>query len=147
MKSKKIIYAILLVLWMITTFWFSAQPSDESSGTSGNTIRAIINLIPSIREMDETEREKIVETLQPYARKIAHFISYTIGGILLFLNANQYYLSEDKKGLIAFIIGALYSITDEAHQILVPGRSRRNSRRCYRFVRNCAGNCSNMDAC
>ena len=128
---KKIIFALLLILWMITVFMFSAQPSDESSDTSGNTIRAIINLIPSIRQMEEADREQIVDNLQPYARKLAHFTIYTIGGIIAYLNANQYYLGEDQKALLIIILGSLYSITDESHQMFVPGRSRRNWRCSY----------------
>ena len=119
LKVKRIIYAILLVLWMITVFWFSGQDADDSTDTSGNTIRAIINLIPSIREMEIAEKEKIVENLQPYARKLAHFTIYTIGGMILFANVNQYSLDDEKKIAISIILGSLYSITDEFHQMFI----------------------------
>lgn len=105
---------------MVTVFWFSSQGSDDSDATSGNTIRTIINLIPSIRQMEPIEKEKIVQNLQPYARKLAHYTIYAIGGIIVFVNANQYSLSDDKKVLLAIIFGSLYSVTDEAHQMFVP---------------------------
>lgn len=120
MKSKRIIYVILLVIWMASVFMLSAQSSDESSNTSQGVVRVIINLIPSIRQMEQAKQDKIVEELQPYARKVAHFTIYTVGGIIIYLNACQYSLNQDKKLLITVILGSLYSITDEAHQMFVP---------------------------
>ena len=117
---KRIILVILLVIWMVSVFMFSAQQGDNSGAISGNTIRAILNLIPSVRQMEPAEREGIVAAIEPYARKLAHFTIYMIGGIILYLNANQYALSEDKKFLLATIMGSLYSITDEVHQMFVP---------------------------
>ena len=123
LRVKKIVLAILLILWMITVFWFSNQGADDSSDTSGNTIRAIINLIPSIRQMESAEKEKIVSDLQPYARKLAHYTMYTIGGIIAFLNVKEYFTDDEKRIAISIIIGSTYSITDEFHQMFVDGRA------------------------
>lgn len=120
MKVRKIIYAILLIIWMVTVFMFSNESREESSGTSGNTIRAIINMIPSIRQMNDTEKEEIVKMLQPYARKLAHFTIYTVGGILAFLNINEYDIDNKRKILISILFGFIYAITDEIHQMLIP---------------------------
>ena len=129
MKVKKIVFAILLVTWMITVFMFSNESSEESSGTSGNTIRAIINIIPSIRNMETNEKEEIVKMLQPIARKLAHFTIYTIGGILAFLNVNEYNSLEKRKVIYCIIFGLVYAATDEMHQMLVP-RKKRGDKRC-----------------
>ena len=105
---------------MGTVFIFSNEPSDDSSNTSGNTIRTIINLIPSIRNLENNEKEHIVEILQPYARKLAHFTLYAIGGTITFLNFKQHELSENKKAFFSILFGFLYSITDEMHQKFIP---------------------------
>ena len=126
MKVKKIIYAILIAIWMITVFMLSNESSDESSGTSGNTIRAIINLIPSIRNMEVNEKEAIVKSLQPIVRKLAHFTIYTIGGILAFANINQYNIEMKKKIIFSIAFGFVYAITDETHQMLIPRQKRRD---------------------
>lgn len=102
---------------------FSHQPSDESSGTSGNVIRAILRIIPGYSQMEEIEQEKLVELLQPIARKLAHFSIYTLGGILLALNINEYALNNKKKFLFSCLAGFIYSVTDETHQIFIPGRA------------------------
>lgn len=108
---------------MATVFWFSHQPSDESSGTSGNTIRAILNCIPGINQMEEVEKERLVEELQPLARKLAHFSVYTLGGILIMLYINETSLIEEKKIICSSLIGSFYAISDEIHQIFIPGRA------------------------
>jgi len=56
--------------------------------------------------------------------KLAHFLEYAIFG---FLMARAVRGSDEKlsRGLvvsIAFAIGALYGITDELHQSVIPGR-------------------------
>ena len=108
---------------------FSNEPSDDSSNTSGNTIRTIINLIPSVRNLENNEKEQIVENLQPYARKLAHFTLYAIGGTIAILNFYIYNLSDGRKITYSILFGFVYAITDEIHQIFIPRKSRR-SRRC-----------------
>ncbi len=143
MKIKRIIYLILLIIWMTTVFAFSNEPSEDSSDTSGNTIRAIIDLIPSISRMDANQKEQIVESLQPYARKLAHFTLYTIGGLVVFLMNNEYNLIEKKKIIYSILFGFFYAISDEIHQTFIPGRSRRNKRCINRYIR-CNFRCSCM---
>ena len=70
--------------------------------------------------MDTAEKEKIVETIQPYARKLAHFTLYAIGGIIMFLNLNEYNLPEDKKLFYSGFFCSFYAVTDEIHQLFVP---------------------------
>lgn len=123
MKSRKIIFAILLIIWMITIFAFSNQVSEESSGTSGKTIRAILSFFPSFKQMEEIKQEQLVEFLQPIARKLAHFTIYSLGGIIIALNINEYTLTEKKKVLLSCMAGFVYSVTDEIHQMFIPGRA------------------------
>ena len=119
----KVIFGILVITWMITVFTLSNEPADTSSNTSGNTIRAIINLFPNIRNMSENEKEQIVSDLQPIARKLAHFSLYTVGGILIYNFINTFNLKSNKKFIFSFLIGGVYAISDEFHQLFVPGRS------------------------
>ena len=123
MKLNKIIYGALLIIWMITVFMFSHQQSDESSATSGNTIRFIINNIPIVKNYTNEQKEKIIEIMQPIVRKLAHFTIYTIGGILIALFINQFNIKETRKIIYSCSAGCLYSITDEIHQLFVPGRA------------------------
>lgn len=122
-KYIKIIFGILVFIWMAIVFSFSNQPADTSTNTSGNTIRAIINIFPNIRNLEETEKEEIVDNLQPIIRKLAHFSIYTLGGILIYIFINTYDIKDKRKVIYSFIIGGVYAITDELHQLFIPGRS------------------------
>ena len=118
---RKIISIILVILWMILVFWFSSQIGDDSQVTSGNTIRKIITFINN--NIDKVKLEEIVELLQPIVRKLAHFTLYTLGGIFIFNMFNSFKLKNREKIGYSFLVGALYAITDEIHQLFVPGRS------------------------
>ena len=122
-RKTRYIFLALLIIWMISVFCFSHQTSDISSGTSGNTIRVIINIIPGVKDLQETEKQELVEILQPIARKLAHFTIYTIGGILSILFVNTFNNTDKFKILYASLICIIYSISDEIHQYFVPGRS------------------------
>ena len=119
---KKKIFAILLVLWMGFIFSMSSQNSTVSSNTSGGTIRMIMSTVPKFDEQSEEVQDEIVESLQYITRKSAHFIGYMILGILAILLFLQYE-NIKYKGWSAFLLSVLYAISDEVHQLFVPGRS------------------------
>lgn len=105
---------------MIIIFCFSHQASDASSATSGKTIRAILDITPGISKLTEEQKEKIVEFLQPIARKLAHFTIYAVGGVLMILCFNEYNLSDRRRLMFSGALGCIYAITDEIHQLFIP---------------------------
>lgn len=117
----KIIDILLVVIWMCTVFWFSSQVGDDSKAQSGNTIRKIITFFN--KNITKENLEIIVETLQPFVRKLAHFSIYTLGGMLIYNLINKYNLNKKEKIIYTIIIGALYATSDEIHQLFVPYRS------------------------
>ncbi len=122
---KKIIICIILwllvVSWMGFIFSMSAQPAVVSSETSGNTLRAIFNVIyPGFKSFDEARQQEIIDQNQHFIRKTAHFSAYTLMGILISLAVAQHI---SRFSLISYGIGTLYAVSDEIHQTYVPGRS------------------------
>ena len=119
------IACLLLVLHMVIIFGLSNQNAEESSGTSGRIIRAVVGfVIPDFDEMQPEKQNEIVASLQFIVRKSAHFVSYSILGVLSFLNvATINKLSLLHKFLISLGFSIIYSITDEIHQLYIPGRS------------------------
>ncbi len=125
----------LVIFWMLLVFLFSNQNSIDSSETSKSTIRLLLKTFSV--DYVYNESSNLVESLQFITRKCAHFILYTIGGILIYNLINYYtvniqYFSKNKKYkkflekysyIVSVIIGLLYSITDEIHQLFIPGRS------------------------
>lgn len=123
-KRMKIITGVLVAIWMIIVFTFSNEPSVETQATSGNVTEKIVNIISKVFNITQEQKEKLVQKLNPYIRKIAHYLLYTLGGFFIIINMNQYNtLSESKKIIISLIIGIVYSISDEIHQHFIPGRA------------------------
>lgn len=119
---KKNIFLILIVTWMAFIFSMSSQNSEVSSNISGGTIKIVLSSVPQFNEQPEEVQEEVVEELQFITRKSAHFIAYMILGILsifLILEINKI----NKKPQFALLLCVLYAISDEIHQLFVPGRS------------------------
>ena len=119
---KKTIFAVLLVLWMGFIFSMSSENAEKSSNTSGQTIRVVLSAVPGFEEQPEEVKVNIIEKLQFIVRKSAHFIGYMILGILASGLILQYE-NINKKYPLAFLICVIYAISDEIHQLFVPGRS------------------------
>ena len=119
---KKTIFAVLLVLWMGFIFSMSSENAEKSSNTSGQTIRVVLSAVPGFEEQPEEVKVNRIEKLQFIVRKSAHFIGYMILGILA-SGLILYYGNINKKYLLAFLICVIYAISDEIHQLFVPGRS------------------------
>ena len=119
---KKTIFAVLLVLWMGFIFSMSSENAEKSSNTSGQTIRVVLSAVPGFEEQPEEVKVNIIEKLQFIVRKSAHFIGYMILGILA-SGLILYYGNINKKYPLAFLICVIYAISDEIHQLFVPGRS------------------------
>ena len=113
MKRKRIVLLILIVLWTITVFYLSNQGSDGSSQTSYKFTSLFI------------KDERIVEIVEPYVRKIAHFCEYAYGGCLFALLFCTYDWTEKRIILLSIGIGIWYAALDEVHQYMVPGRTGR----------------------
>lgn len=120
--AKKTIFTVLIVIWMAFIFFMSSQNSQESSNTSGSTIKVVLSTVPKFNEQPEEVQENVVENLQFITRKSAHFIAYMILGILAILLFLQYE-QVNKKPLFAFLLCVAYAISDEIHQLFVPGRA------------------------
>lgn len=118
-KIKNIINLILVIIWMIVVFLFSAEPVIESSKTSGNFIQCLITLV--YKDLPTDALEQRIEILQPIIRKVAHFTLYTIGGFLI-LNFLYNKDKLKKSILLTIFVGILYATLDEIHQLFVPGR-------------------------
>lgn len=118
---------IALILWMFFIFMMSAQTGQISVNTSGSLIGTICNvLVPNFEELPEAEQANIISSFSLPVRKAAHFTEYFVLAILSNLAIMQ--SGKDIKVTvftvsISFAIGVLYAVTDEIHQLFVPGRA------------------------
>lgn len=122
---KKILYSILIIIWMLIIFAFSNQPANESSELSDGFISKTIGNAYKIFNKNATE-EQLMELKKIYTtpiRKTAHFSIYLVLGILTTLLLKEYNIENKKQILFAILICLLYATSDEIHQLFVPGRS------------------------
>ncbi len=114
---------MLTIATCITIFKFSSEDSGKSTGTSDFVIECIINSNPFTKDLDSAEKESIKENIKMPIRKLAHFSIYTVLGITTMCHMSTYSIVRYKRIGCSLIIGMLYAISDEIHQLFVPGRS------------------------
>ena len=119
---KKIIKLILIILWMGVIFSFSSDDADKSTIKSDGVIIKITETALNKKLSDKEKKEYTTKYIVP-VRKSAHFTLYFILGVLVFLFVKDFTVINYKVVLISIIVVLLYSISDEVHQLFVPGRS------------------------
>ncbi len=119
MTPKKILSWILVILWMGLIFYLSHQPAAESSELSTGITEVIIQTIEKLAPNVELD----IRNLNHIVRKNAHFFAYLVLGVMV-INALR---ASGVRGYnsigLALLICVLYAISDEVHQIFIPGRS------------------------
>lgn len=115
---KKIVLWVLLVGCMVLIFHFSAQPADDSMDLSDGLLNKILAFLKI------SLPEHVVIFMRVFIRKVAHFAIYALLGVPAYLLLKLGYLVEEKLAFpCALAISAFYAVTDEIHQLFVPGRS------------------------
>lgn len=117
------IFLILMIVNCIIIFIFSNQNGEESGNLSGSILKDIIDVLPNTKELDESEKEILVEKFQVVIRKGAHFSIYTLLGFLTMGFVNTFNIDNKKKVIFSFLFGVLYAVTDEIHQLFSSGRT------------------------
>ena len=80
----KIIYLVLVLIWMLTVFMFSCQNGEQSQNTSGKVTELIVKIITHNKNITEFKRLELIENTDYYIRKLAHYSIYALGGILIY---------------------------------------------------------------
>ena len=124
-KTFRIVSVVLLLALMATIFCLSAQEADESSSLSdGITVKIIEGFFPDFEELSEIEQEEIIHDTTFYVRKLAHFSLYFLMGVFSFLAISSYKkIKLFLRFLFSYMFSVLYAVSDEIHQLFVPGRS------------------------
>lgn len=120
MDTKRIIYFILVVLWMITVFSFSSQNGEESQGTSDVFTYKIMEIF-NLKEKENSDQIK--ELISFIIRKTAHLGIYCIGGFFIYGFFDTFNIEKKKVILFTIMFGLFYACLDELHQTFVAERS------------------------
>lgn len=110
---------------MALIFSMSAQKATESDKTSGNVIKSVLSVIyPGFDGLSEESKAELISSFQFIARKTAHFSLYAVLGLLSYLAVISYRnLKFGLRTALSAAICLLYAVSDEVHQLFVPGRS------------------------
>ena len=116
--KRRILTLIPVLLVMALIFFFSAQTQTESSQTSGHLEKVVIAVLERYFNGQIADQEALLNQVSHIVRKLAHFTEFAVLGFFLMLH-----LSDRKKGwLWSGVVGIIYAISDEIHQIFVDGR-------------------------
>ena len=127
MKRKRvwrIVSVALIVVWAVVIFSFSAQPDTESSEISGHVSYRIVKMWNQVFGWKHSgpELEQMAQKIEYPVRKAAHMSEYAVLALLIF-QALTAFDRKKNRGCMALGITAAYAVTDEFHQLFVPGRS------------------------
>lgn len=115
---------IILLMFMFTTiFGFSNQDGEKSSNLSREITETVTKNIKTIQNLEKSKKEIVLSKIEHIIRKLAHFSLYMIVGILMMSLMSTYKLTNLQRTKISLIVGALYAISDEIHQIFIPDRT------------------------
>ena len=124
---------VMVILWMAFIFYLSHQPAATSNELSTGVTEIIVETVEKVMpgKADDSRNWNHI------ARKNAHFFAYFLLGIMVLFalsrgqgtrrseaeRPNVFISHLDwKKLLLALFICVLYAISDELHQLFVPGR-------------------------
>ena len=77
--------------------------------------------VDGFENMTAEQQQAAVYDMDFLVRKSAHFLEYTMLGLILMLTARTFLTSHQKSA--ALLTGAVYAALDEFHQYFVPGRA------------------------
>ena len=108
----------LVLLWMGVIYGLSAQVAVESNALSHGVTEIVVETVQAVVPSVELS----VDTLNHLVRKNAHLFAYLVLGMLVShaFARNGLHGSENAKYTIRICV--LYALSDEVHQMMVPGR-------------------------
>lgn len=128
---RKIITTMLVLIWLVVIFVFSAQPADQSSQVSEHVSYQLISSCNELFELEQSadQMEEKALRIEFPVRKAAHMSEYAVLGLLLLTMFYAYSTRPDGRAkllrlLLFALLGAMvYACSDEFHQRFVDGRS------------------------
>ena len=129
--TKKIISYILVVLWALIIFNFSAMDTNESNSKSIGIISKVIEISVKITnkvgitniDLSNNEKLELANKLNYPLRKVMHASVSFILAFVLLIRFKHKGLAVNKNIILSLIICFIFACTDEYHQTFVNGRT------------------------
>ena len=121
MKKVKVISLIVTFFVMALIFFFSSQPAEVSSQTSSGITKIVANIIASCSE--RLNPDYVYRAIHTLIRKTAHFTLFFVLGLSVVNTASVVFSLKSVKLMVCSVVFCiLYAMSDELHQMVVPGR-------------------------
>lgn len=118
-KQKKILISwAAVVLWVVFIFYLSAQPVYKSNSLSKKVTEIVVETVEKVAP----EVKPDVNRMNHLLRKNAHFFAYLVLGILMMNLLERSGADGTGRVMSALVFCILYAVSDEVHQLFVPGR-------------------------
>jgi len=109
---------IAVLLWMLFIFNLSSQTADQSDQLSKGIVAVIVEMIEKVAHGFDLD----TSGFNHFMRKFAHFFAYLVLGVLVMNALSQSGVRGLRACTFAIGICVLYAVSDEVHQLFVPGR-------------------------
>ena len=109
-----------MIVVMVVIFSFSAMQGEDSGKLSGSLLEMIIGGL--VRIFHGPISDATIAHWHNIFRKCAHFTEFMCLGITAVVAFYNGMKSGWRNLLLPILFGVLYAISDEVHQIFVPGR-------------------------
>ena len=113
--ARVCLWCLLLVI-MALIFGFSSEDGETSMATSEVIARPIAETIAQRRKVPKSQFKRLLNDVQWYVRKTAHFLEYAALGVVLYLLHASYHRKQPMVWSV--VLSAVYAGTDEIHQLL-----------------------------
>ncbi|MFD2442759.1 VanZ family protein [Bacillus sp. CGMCC 1.16607] len=117
-KSKALLLWIAVLLEMMLIFSLSAQPVSQSNKLSKGVTKTVVETVEKV----SLGMDLSTDRLNHIVRKNAHFFTYLILACFIWMALKKSGMNKYKAFSWALLVCVLYAITDEIHQLFVPGR-------------------------
>jgi VanZ family protein len=128
MNRKIMMRWFVVLVWMFVIFYLSHQPAIKSSALSGSILEWVLDVFPGgihdvwlfsyLPDAGEGTEQVFLHVL---IRKFAHLMAYFILGLLVV--RALYPMLQKYVMRLSLLICLMYAVSDEVHQVFVPGRS------------------------
>ncbi len=122
---RRTVGLVLTVFIMVFIFSMSSQNAEISKQTSGGVIHFVAGLLyPDFHNLGQQAQDQIISAFQGIVRSAAHFSVFAA----LCFSSLIFTLTLERLNLLmrycsSIIFSILYAVSDEIHQLFIPGRA------------------------
>ncbi len=113
----------VVILYLAMIFYFSSQDGTKSHEVSAGLLQYISNIAALLPEKIYNFLSGVFKNYEFLLRKAAHFTEYLILALIFYRALIISRVKVKKSFIITFVFCFLYAVSDEVHQIFVPGRA------------------------